>query len=456
MASISTAMDARHVNARLERLPYTSWHTRMRIIICTAWFFDAFDSLTIAYVLPPLIGMWKLNPPMIGYLIGIGFAGQIVGSIAAGWLAEKIGRVQTLLITLLIFTVMAFACAQATDYDTMCWFRFIQGIGLGGEIPIMAAYVNEFAKAESRAKFSLSIQILFTFGIIAAAASAIYIVPNWGWQWMFYIGAIPALLVIPMRAMLVESPRWLASKGRFDDADRSLKQIEAVAEREVGALPPVPADLPPIVERKPTLGDLFKGIYAKRTIMLWVVWTCAYFCVYGLTVWAPSLFRFVYKLPVEQALTYGFILQVGGLVGAFAALFLLDRIGRKPMFAACLFLSAVPLAVFLFGGPRSPQTVLVLIALSFMFQAVLAIGLATYTAENYPNHMRALGGGVAAAWQRAASMVGPLAVGWVLQPMGLNAVFVMFGIVAVIGALTVLFFANETKGRVLEEVSPPP
>ena len=456
MASISPTMDARHVNARLERLPYTSWHTRMRIIICTAWFFDAFDSLTIAYVLPPLIGMWKLNPPMIGYLIGIGFAGQIVGSIAAGWLAEKIGRVQTLLITLLIFTVMAFACAQATDYDTMCWFRFIQGIGLGGEIPIMAAYVNEFAKAESRARFSLSIQILFTFGIIAAAASAIYIVPNWGWQWMFYIGAIPALLVIPMRAMLVESPRWLASKGRFDDADRSLKQIEAVAEREVGALPPVPADLPPIVERKPTLGDLFKGIYAKRTIMLWVIWTCAYFCVYGLTVWAPSLFRFVYKLPVEQALTYGFILQAAGLFGALAALFLLDRVGRKPMFAACLALSAIPLLVFLFGGQRSAETVLTLIALSFAFSAVLAIGLATYTAENYPNHMRALGGGVAAAWQRAASMVGPLAVGWVLQPMGLNAVFVMFAIVAVIGALTVLFFANETKGRVLEELSPPP
>ena len=84
--------DMRYVVARLERLPYCSWHLKMRLIICTAWFFDAFDSIAIAYVLPPLIGLWHLNPQQIGSLIGIGFAGQLVGAIGFGWLAERWGR----------------------------------------------------------------------------------------------------------------------------------------------------------------------------------------------------------------------------------------------------------------------------------------------------------------------------------------------------------------------------
>src|SRR5689334_24823731 len=113
---MSAVMDARAVNARMERLPYCSWHTRMRLIICTAWFFDAFDSLAIAYVLPVLIGMWKLDPGQIGQLIGIGFAGQLLGSIGAGWLAERWGRVPTAILTLLVFTIMSLACAFAWSY----------------------------------------------------------------------------------------------------------------------------------------------------------------------------------------------------------------------------------------------------------------------------------------------------------------------------------------------------
>jgi len=93
--------DMRHVVARLERLPYCSWHLKMRLIICTAWFFDAFDSIAIAYVLPPLIGLWHMTPQQIGSLIGIGFAGQLVGAVGFGWLAERWGRRLCMLITLL-------------------------------------------------------------------------------------------------------------------------------------------------------------------------------------------------------------------------------------------------------------------------------------------------------------------------------------------------------------------
>jgi putative MFS transporter len=448
------SMDQRHINARLERLPHTSWHNRMRAIICTAWFFDAFDSLAIAYVLPTLIGLWKLGPAQIGTLIAIGFAGQLLGSVAAGWLAERWGRINTMILTLLIFTVMSFACAFAWSYESLLWFRFIQGIGLGGEVPIMAAYVNEFARAERRGRFSLSMQVLFAVGLFVVALVGVWVVPNLGWQWMFIIGAVPALLAWPLRAMLPESPRWLASQGRVEEADRALAKLEQTAISEGKVLPPVPDNLPPVEVAKPAFAHLFRGIYARRTVTLWAIWISAYFCTYGVTTWAPSLFRTVYKLPVQQSLVYGLAISGIGLLGALSAIYLIDRIGRKPMFAIGLLAGSLPLFAVGVAGELTPQQVLFAICLSFLFISMLALSLATYTAESYPNHMRALGGGVAGAWQRGASMVAPFLVGVVLPKYGINSVFIMFGVVALVGGLVVLAFATETKGRVLEELSP--
>lgn len=446
--------DMRHVVARLERLPYCSWHLKMRLIICTAWFFDAFDSIAIAVVLPPLIGMWHLRPQDIGPLIGIGFAGQLIGAIAFGWIAEHWGRRSSMLATLLIFSLGALACAAATSYSVLFWLRFIQGIGLGGEIPLMAAYVNEFAHAKTRGRFSISIQVLFSVGLLAVALVGVYVVPHWGWQWMFVIGAIPALIAIPMRTMLPESPRWLASRGRYDEADRAIAQIEAVAAREGKPVPPLPSNLPEVVEARPRFADLFKGIYLRRTISVWFIWIGAYFVSYGITAWMPSLFRTVYHLNVQQSLNYGFINNVFGLSGAFLALYLIEAIGRRRMFIFSLGGCAASLIAFGFLPQLSAAGTLALASCGFFFLSSTLLSLATYTAEIYPTHLRALGGGVASAWQRAASMVGTTVVGWVLPLYGINAVFVMFGLFALMGAIAAIFFAVETRAQVLEQVSP--
>ncbi|HXQ53952.1 MAG TPA: MFS transporter [Stellaceae bacterium] len=458
MANIAAAAgadtDLRQVVARIERLPYCSWHTKMRLIISTAWFFDAFDSLVIAYVLPSLIGMWKLTPQQIGSLIAVGFAGQLVGSIGAGWIAERWGRLQTMVVTLLIFTLGSLVCAFAWSYDSMWWIRFVQGIGLGGEVPLMAAYVNEFAKAHRRGQFSLGMQCLFAIGLTIVALVGVWAVPHLGWQSMFIIGAVPAVIAIPLRTTLPESPRWLASRGRFDEADRALKRIEEVAVRENMTLPPLPRDLPSVSEAKPRILDLFKGIYLKRTLTVWGIWICTYIITYGLTAWAPSLFRTVYKLDVQTSLLYGFVLAGIGLMGALSAIILIDRLGRRRMFILGLGVGALPLLAFGFGGQHSAEEVLTLISLSFIFVSMLALSLATYTAENYPTQLRALGGGVAGAWQRGASMVGPMLVGWILPHWGLDAVFVVFGVFAALGAILAYAAAIETRGQVLELLSP--
>jgi putative MFS transporter len=446
--------DMRHVVARLERLPYCSWHLKMRLIICTAWFFDAFDSIAIAYVLPPLIGLWHLSPQQIGSLIGIGFAGQLLGAIGFGWIAEHWGRRFAMLMTLLIFSLGSLACAAAQSYDVLWWLRLIQGIGLGGEIPLMAAYVNEFARAQNRGRFSISIQVLFSVGLASVALVSVYVVPHWGWRWMFIIGAVPALLAIPLRVLLPESPRWLTSRGRYDEADHALKRIEQIAARDGHAIPALPADLPDVVEARPRIADLFKGIYLRRTISVWLIWIGAYFVSYGITAWMPSLFRTVYHLDVQQSLTYGMINSGIGLCGAFSALYLIEAIGRRRMFIISLTGCCVPLLSFAFLPSLSAASTLAVTTAGFFFLSPTLLSLATYTAEIYPTHLRALGGGVASAWQRGASVVGTTVVGWVLPSFGINAVFVMFGLFALMGAIATFFFAIETRAQVLERVSP--
>lgn len=454
IAAASVRGDARNIVARLERLPYCSWHLKMRLIICTAWFFDAFDSVAIAYVLPAVSDQWHLAPQQIGPLIGIAFARQLVGAIAFGWVGEHWGRRNAMLVTLLIFTLGAFACAFAPSYQVLFALRFIEGIGLGGEVPLMAAYVNEFAKAKGRGRFSLNIQVLFAIGLPSVGLVGTYVVPHWGWPWLFIIGAVPALLALPLRLLIPESPRWLASQKRFAEADRALKWIEDIAVREGHPLPALPADLPMVAEIKPRIADLFKGIYLKRTITVWFIWIGAYFVSYGLGSWAPSLFHTVYHLNVQDSNAYGTVMSVVGLCGSFSAIYLIEAIGRRPMFVLSLGGCALFLLPFAFLPQLSAIGTLAMISIGFLSLTMTLLSLATYTAEIYPTHLRALGGGVASAWQRSASTIGTSIVGWVLPSYGINAVFVMFGCFALMGACVAFFFAIETRGQLLERLSP--
>jgi MFS transporter, putative metabolite:H+ symporter len=257
-----------------------------------------------------------------------------------------------------------------------------------------------------------------------------------------------------MRSLLQKSQRCPATKGRYDEADRALSGIEQIAAREGKPAPALPADLPMVVEARPRIGDLFKGIYLRRTISVWLLWVGAYFVSYGITAWMPSLFRTAYHLPVQQSLIYGLITSGVGLGGAFLAIYLIEAIGRRPMFSISLGGCCVFLLSFAFLPQLSAAGTLAIATCGFFFLSSTLLGLATYTAEIYPTHLRALGGGVASAWQRGASVVGTTVVGWVLPHWGVNAVFVMFGLFALMGAIVAIFFAVETRAQVLERLSP--
>ncbi|MGD0026803.1 MAG: MFS transporter [Xanthobacteraceae bacterium] len=444
------------VSARVERLPLSGWHVRMMSIAGLAHFSDAFDSLAIAFVLPVLVGLWKIAPAEIGFLISAGYVGQILGAIAFGWLAERVGRRGALRLTVVVISVLSLACAFSWNYFSFFVFRTIQGLGLGGEVPVAATYMNEISAANFRGRIVVLLQSVFAFGIVITSLVSIWIVPHLGWQWMFFIGALPALLAIWLRRLMPESPRWLASRGRLDEADEGLKIIEnKVSRNGKVALAALPVEFPLLVKERATIASLFRGQYLGRTLTVWGLMLCTSIVGYSLLTWMPTIYRTVFKLPVEQTLQYGLVGSIASFLGVISAAFLVDAIGRRPAFMLGFFGSAAALGIlWKIALQVSPVYVVALAAVGLYFISVLLSGLYLYVPEIYPTRMRALGAGCGSAWLRLGSIIGPSLVGWILGVSDLTTVFLMFAVVGVIGGLLMLLFAIETRGRVLEELAP--
>jgi putative MFS transporter len=441
------------VVARIERLPMSVWHIKARVIIGVATFFDAFDALAIAFVLPVLVPLWKLTGPQIGFMISAGYLGQLVGALLFSWVAQRFGRIRALVWSVLILSIMSLACAFAWDYQSLLVFRTLQGVGLGGEVPVAAVYISEITRAKGRGRFVLLYELIFPIGLVAAGLLGRWVVPNLGWHYMFLIGAVPAILVLFMQRLLPESPRWLAARGRDSEAEAALAHIERETEKALRKpLPPIQTVVA-AEERRATWADLFGPLYLRRTLVVWTIWFSAYLITYGLTVWLPTIYRTVFHLPLEQALQYGLITQLVGLMGTLTCALTIDYFGRRPGFAIAFVGAAAALLALWLLGADAPVRVLALVSAAFFFSSVVSIGAYLYTPELYPTRARAMGVGVATAWLRLASMIGPSVVGMMIGG-GLGNVFLAFGVIAALAAVVTAAFAVETKNRVLEEVSP--
>lgn len=290
---------------RMESVPFSRWHLKPRIIMGSATFFDAFDALSLAFVLPVLIGMWSLSPAQIGLLIGSGYIGQAIGAIFFGWLAERRGRVFSAKWTVLLMSVMSIACVFSGNFMALFIFRFIQGIGVGGEVPVAASYINELSRAQGRGRFFMLYEMIFPLGLMISAQIGAFVVPSFGWKWMFLIGGIGGLIVFVFFFMLRESPRWLISKGKLDEAERIIEEIEASTDKRM----PVAKQVFSSTE-KGDWKELFSTFYRKRTLIVWGLWFSAYFVSNGLNNWLPSLYNTVYNLPVGDSLRAASLIMI--------------------------------------------------------------------------------------------------------------------------------------------------
>jgi putative MFS transporter len=458
------AASAAALIARLERAPFSRWHRRARIVMGSATFFDAFDALSLAFVLPVLVRLWGITPVEIGWLISVGYLGQFVGALIFGSMAERYGRIRSAAGATALMSVMSLACALAGNFPMLLMLRLVQGIGVGGEMPVAAVYINELSKAKGRGRFFLLYEMIFPVGLMMTGQIGAFVVPTLGWQVMFLIGGIPGLVIAGLLLRLRESPRWLISKGRTDEAEAIIREIEAASAETKDT----PTDTTTATERGPietidpqegrerrgsNWSELLSAVYLRRTVVVWVLWASAYFITNGLNNWMPTLYNRVYGLSLDQALRAGTLTNIAQVTILLGCAFAIDRFGRRRWTTVCFLAGAILLAALGSFASGSVTAVIALVTISYGIVGSVNAVLYLYTPEIYPTRMRALGTGAATCWLRLASAAGPVLVGYLVAHSGTAAVFLMFAGAGVVGAAAATAML-ETRNRRLEEIAP--
>jgi putative MFS transporter len=449
------------IAARIDRLPFLPFHLKIGSILGTGTLFDAFDSLSIGAALTMIIVTFKIDYMTGAKLISAAFLGQFFGAIAFGYFGEKIGRKWSFIIALMIFGLCSVGAALAQSVDEIKYARVIQGIGLGAEVPVAAALFSEFVRGSKRGLFILVYESLFAWGIFLGPVVALICLtafgPALGWRAVFAFGGIPFFVAIIAIFKLPESSRWLASKDRLREADATVTEMEDQARRR-GKVLAAPKIIH-VVREKTRFTELFRGIYARRTFVVWTQWFCCYFVSNGYATWAPTFFMKLGGLPAKYALAA----QIGaGVVQiSFTYLFALttDQIGRKPWFVGGFSLCALSciVASVVMGplGIHNWETLWIFGVLLTITVGPNNLGVYVYTPELYPTRMRAWATATGSSMNRIGSFIAPSIVGFLMaEYANIGIVFLMMAVVAGWGAFVVGRWGEETKRRVLEELSP--
>ena len=434
---------------RLEALPVGRFHYKLLLVTGLGWLFDSMDTGLIAFILPVLAKEWGLAPGQMGLIGSIGLIGMALGAVISGTVADRIGRKKVFTITVLLYSIASAFCALSWNYQSLLVFRFLVGFGLGGELPVAATLVSEYAPSRVRGRFIVLLESFWGLGWIAAACIAYFFIPVYGWRMAFLIGALPALYVCLIRLHMPESVRYLLTRGRVDEARQIVlsleKQLHVPSPLFTGETEPVP------VVAKASFRELWKKPFMSRTIMLWLVWFGINFSYYGIFMWLQSLV-FQQGFTVVKTFEYVLIMTLAQLPGYYCAAWLVDKIGRKYTLSAFLLFSGV--ASYFFGHASTAATLMMWGSVMSFFNLGAWGVLYTYTPEQYPTAIRALGSGWAAGFGRFGGMAAPMMVGALLaRSFGFASVFYMFALVFAAVAVIVLSLGVESKQKDLESLS---
>jgi MFS family permease len=364
---------------------------------------EGFDLVVLGVVIPALLKEpgWDLTPNTAATIASIGLVGVLVGAAAVGAITDIIGRRQTIIWTVVIFSILTLACAFAPNPFVFGLLRLLAGIGLGGILPTAIAMVNEFARRGRGGTATTNMMTGYHAGAVAAALLGILLVGRFGWESMFVAGALPALVLVPLMV------RYLPESRSFIRTSRRAN--------------PVPA--------------LFHHGLARSTVAFAMTSVMGLLLVYGLNTWLPQIMRAAgYQLGAALALLL--VLNVGAVIGLLVAGRVADRFGNRRSTIAWFGLGAFCLALLSVKLPGFGVYVTVLLAGVFVFSAQVLVY--AYVSHLYPTSARATALGTASAVGRVGAIAGPLLGGALLTagiayPWG----FYIFAGVAAAGAVCV-------------------
>jgi MFS transporter, AAHS family, benzoate transport protein len=371
---------------------------------------EGFDLVVLGVVLPSLLeyAAWGLNPNTAALISVAALVGVMVGALSIGTVTDIIGRRKTMLITVISFSILTLLCAFAPDPVTFGVLRFVAGIGLGGVLPVALALVNEYAAEGRGGSATTTMMTGYHAGAVATALLGIVVIPAWGWQAMFVLGALPALVLVPlMLRYLPESTAYLQGRARATASDAA-------------------------APRRNPVSVLFQAGYLGPTLAFWVTSFMGLLLVYGLNTWLPSIMQAAgYEL--DAALALLLVLNVGAVLGLLVAGQVANRVGIPRATVAWFLVAAVFLALLSVPLPGFTVYVGVLLAGVFVFSSQVLVY--AYVGRLYPAQARGTALGAASGVGRLGAITGPL-VGGALLGAGLAYPwgFYIFAAVALVGA----------------------
>ena len=375
------------------------------------WLFDAMDVGLLSFVMLAVGSDWHLTIDQMKSIPSVNSIGMAVGALLFGFLADKIGRKKVFIITLLLFTIGSGLTAFSNTLGVFIVLRFFIGMGLGGELPVASTMVSEISPVDQRGRIVVLLESFWAIGWILSAIIAYFIIPKYGWRTAMVISALPAFYALYLRYHLPDSPVTIAR----NTSQTFLQKIQIVWSKQ----------------------------YARKTVMLWILWFSIVFSYYGMFLWLPTVMK-EHGFTMINSFKYVLIMSLAQLPGYFIAAWLIEIIGRK--FVLVTFLFGTAISAYIFGGAESLDTLLISGALLSFFNLGAWGGLYAYTPEQYPSNIRGTGVGMAAAFGRIGGIIGPLFIPVLISKnFSFQHIFSVFCIAILIGILAVLFLGKETK-----------
>ncbi len=432
----------------------TTWtsaqHRRSVLWIVTlaaiAIVFDGYDLVVYGTVLPTLLDdptqLGQLSPGTAGALGSYALIGMMIGAFIAGTFGDRVGRRRMMLMNIVWFSVGMGATALAHNVVTFGALRCLTGVGIGGLVATVGALVAEFAPTSKRNLFNAIVYSGVPFGGVIAAVLALLFADHLGWRGLFWIGALPLVTLLPLAMLkMPESPQWLVSRGRIDEA------------RAIGVSTGIPVDLDPRpagtvepVTERVGFAALASRRFALPTLLLGLMSFAGLLLTYGLNTWLPQIMKSA-GFNAKGSLSFLLVLNGGAIVGGLIAARLADRRGPQRIVATSFCLATFALVCLTLG-----------FSLPVLLAAVAVAGTGTigtqvliygYVSNYYPTSARAAGVAWCAGFGRLGGIVGPM-IGGLLIGAGVssNTAFYIFAGIALAGAGATLFVPQQGRASV--------
>jgi MFS family permease len=441
------------------RLDASAWrpiHTRIAAALGIGWMLDAFEVQIIGSVIPGIQHEFALGSTESVWINIVWFGGIALGALGFGYLADRIGRRRLFVATLILYSVAAIATAAAPDFTFFIIFRFITALGVGGEYSAVTSAIAEFTPARNRGRSNGLVMSFWAVGGILASLISILVISTLGltWRYTLLFGVISAAYGLLARRLIPESPRWLASRGRTEDADRVVESITGISS-PVGYVD--------------TVGP---GTGLSRFRELWRNYRGRLFFgmaldfseaagYYGLFT-AMSILVFstaTGAVPIDDGVLpyYFLIANVAALAGGIFVSFALDRIGRKPTVTFSYTAAALSmLGCAAAAATGSATVVLVAFSVAAFFATCAWVSAYPTFSELFPTRLRATGIGASVAVGRIGAIIGQVVLAVTATAWGVGIMFGILGLFWLIGAFAGAIwwrFGTEARGVSLEALT---